>query len=116
MTHQTIVRKKLFKARIGTRTVSTVDVREIAFHPKQVTGLHRHPCPVLSYVVEGTIRFQIRGGKTRMIRAGEICYEPAGAVIEKFDNASNKGSAKFVACYLMNGEKDLIEMLSAGSD
>lgn len=81
-----------------------------------MTGLHRHPCPVISYVVEGTIRFQIRGEKIQIIRAGQICYEPAGAIIEHFDNASDGAPAKFIPYYLLNGQKELIEMLPATLD
>ena len=62
---QEIIRKELGKAEIGARTVSTVDVREIVFQPGQKTGLHRHPCPVISYIVAGTIKFQIRGSEIR---------------------------------------------------
>jgi quercetin dioxygenase-like cupin family protein len=114
--HQKIARKELYKANIGTRTIPTVDVREIVFQPKQMTGLHRHPCPVISYVVEGASRFQIRGEKIQIIRAGQICYEPAGAIIEHFDNASDGAPAKFIPYYLLNGQKELIEMLPATLD
>jgi quercetin dioxygenase-like cupin family protein len=110
---QTIVRKELYKANIGAQQISTVDVREIVFKPKQMTGLHRHPCPVISYVVEGTIKFQIRGQKMQIIHAGQVCYEPAGAIIEHFDNASDRVPAKFIPYYLLNGQKELIEMLPA---
>ncbi|PYK56621.1 MAG: cupin domain-containing protein [Verrucomicrobia bacterium] len=110
---QKIVRKELYKADIGTQPISTVDVREIVLQPKQITGLHRHPCPVISYVVEGTIRFQIRGQKMQVIHAGQVCYEPAGAVIEHFDNASDHAPAKFIPYYLLNRQKELIEMLPA---
>jgi quercetin dioxygenase-like cupin family protein len=106
-----IVRKELFKAQIGRQPVSTVDVREIVFQPGQKTGLHRHPCPVLSYVAEGTIRFQLRGQKIQIVRAGHICYEPARAIIEKYDNASDTARARFICFYLLDGQKELIEML-----
>ena len=66
---------------------------------------------MISYVVEGEIRFQIRGEQEKIIRAGQVCYEPAGAIIEHFDNASNRVPAKFIAYYLLNGQKELIEML-----
>jgi quercetin dioxygenase-like cupin family protein len=105
------VRKELYRANIGTQPVSMVDVREIVLQPKQITGLHRHPCPGISYVVEGTIRFQIRGQKMHVIHAGQVCYEPARAVIEHFDNASDHEPAKFIPYYLLNGQKELIEML-----
>ena len=53
MSQQTIVRKELLRASLGTGTVSTVDVREIVFAPGQQTGRHSHPCPVLGYIAEG---------------------------------------------------------------
>lgn len=108
---QKIVRKELGKANIGTRPISTVDVREIVFQPGQMTGLHRHPCPVISYIAEGTIKFQIRGGEIQILQAGQICYEPADTIIEHFDNALDNAPAKFIPYYLLNGQKELIEML-----
>lgn len=108
---QKVVRKELGKVDIGARTISTVDVREIVFQPGQMTGLHRHPCPVISYIVEGTIKFQIKGGRMQILHAGQICYEPADTVIEHFDNASDRAPAKFIPYYLLNGQKELIEML-----
>jgi quercetin dioxygenase-like cupin family protein len=110
---QRIERKELYKANIETQPISTVDVREIVFQPKQMTGLHRHPCPVVSYIVQGTIKFQIKGEKPQIIHAGQVCYEPAGAIIEHFDNASDRAPAKFIPYYLLNGQKELIEMLPA---
>jgi pimeloyl-ACP methyl ester carboxylesterase/quercetin dioxygenase-like cupin family protein len=106
-----IVRKELGKAEIGPRTISTVGVREIIFQPGQMTGLHRHPCPVISYIVEGTIKFQVRGQPMQMLHAGQVCHEPADTVIEHFDNASDYAPAKFIPYYLLNGQKELIEML-----
>src|SRR4030095_10323194 len=110
---QKIVRKELYQANIGTQPISIVDVRKIGFQAKQMTVLHRHPLPVISYVVEGTIKFQIRGEKMQVIHAGQVCYEPAGAIIEHFDNASDRAPAKFIPYYLLNGQKELIEMLPA---
>ncbi len=110
---QKVVRKELYKANIGTQPISTVDVREIVLQPKQIAGLHRHPCPVINYVVEGTIMFQIRGEEMQVIHAGQVCYEPAGAIIEHFDNTSDHEPVKFIPYYLLNGQKELIEMLPA---
>lgn len=108
---QKIVRKELGRANIGPQTISTVDVREIVLKPGQIGGLHRHPCPVVTYIVEGTINFQIKGEEMKLLHAGQICYEPANAIIEHFDNASNTAPAKFIPYYLLNGQKELIEML-----
>lgn len=40
-----------------------------------------------------------------------VRYELAGAFIEKYDNASEMARAKFIGLYLVNGQKQLIEML-----
>src|SRR5215467_2071361 len=111
LAQQKIVRKELYTANIGAQTISTVDVREIVLQPKQIGGVHRHPCPVVSYIVEGAIRFQIKGEQEKILRAGEVCYEPAGAIVEHFDNASDHAPTKFIPYYLLNGQQELIEML-----
>ena len=47
----------------------------------------------------------------QVIHAGQVCYEPARAVIEHFDNASDHEAAKFILYYLLNGQKELNELL-----
>ena len=106
-----IVRRPLLAAEIGERTVTRVEVREISFQPSQSTGRHQHPCPVISYIVEGTALVQEEGGMAREIHAGESVYEPAGVVIARFDNASSSQPMKFIAHYLLEGDQPLIEML-----
>ena len=41
---------------------------------------HRHPGFIVGYVVEGQIRFAINNEAPRVLRAGEMFYEPAGSV------------------------------------
>lgn len=106
-----IVRRPLLTAEIGARKVTRVEVREIAFEPNQKTGRHKHPCPVISYVVKGTALVQEEGGPVREIRAGESVYEPADIVIARFDNASSTQPMRFIAHYLLSGDQPLIEML-----
>lgn len=98
-----IERKELLRAEIRAQTVSAVDVREIAFQPGQMTGLNRRPCPVISYIAEGSIKFQIRGEEIQALPAGQVCYEPADTVIEHFDNASDSAPARFIPYYLLHG-------------
>ena len=105
-----IVRRPLLTAEIGERTITRVEVREIAFEPGQATGRHQHPCPVISYVVEGTAVVQEEGGSAREIHAGQSVYEPAGVVIARFDNPSSTQTMKFIAHYLLDGDQPLIEM------
>jgi quercetin dioxygenase-like cupin family protein len=111
MSADTIIRKPLLTAAIGKRNVTSVEVREIKFRPSQQTGLHRHPCPVVGYIAEGTAVFQIEGQPEQELPAGSAFYEPAETVILRFDNASSTDNMKFIAYYLLDGKQELIEML-----
>lgn len=56
-----IVRKELMTADIGDRVIKKVDAREINFQPGQKAGYHKHPCPVVGYIVSGSVLFQVEG-------------------------------------------------------
>ena len=109
---QTIIRKELLRAAVGPRSVSTVDVREIAFAPGQQTGRHSHPCTVIGYIAEGAAILQIEGREPQSLPTGAAFREPAQTVIARFDNASQTEHMKFIACYLLTADEPLIEMLS----
>lgn len=106
-----IIRKKILLAQLPARTVSSVDVREINFGPKQKTGRHQHPIPVMGYIVSGTVLFEVEGQPAKVLHAGDAFYEPANTTIAHFDNQSDTESLKFVAYYLLNGETELIKIL-----
>jgi quercetin dioxygenase-like cupin family protein len=106
-----ILRKQLMLAQFNSRPVSKVDIREINLAPGQKGPLHKHPCPVVGYIVSGTIRFQIKGEPEKTLKAGDPFYEPQDAVITHFDNASGTAPAKFVLDYLMDKEKEFIILL-----
>ncbi|MGN8069751.1 cupin domain-containing protein [Mucilaginibacter sp. 22184] len=106
-----IIRKRIFMAEFPVRSVSSVDVREITFKPKQKTGRHQHPIPVMGYIASGTVLFEADGQRARILHAGDAFYEPANTTIEHFDNQSDTEPLKFVAYYLLNGETELIKMM-----
>ena len=108
---QTIVRKQLMLAKFDARPISRVDIREINLAPGQKGPLHKHPCPVVGYIVSGSIYFQVKGDSARVLKAGDPFYEPAEVVISHFDNASSDAPAKFVLNYLMDKEKEFIILL-----
>ena len=112
MAEDSILRRPLLSAILGSRTVTQVDVREIIFQPSQQTGLHSHPCPVVGYIAEGSALFQREDeAEPRTLPSGSAFYEPADTVILRFDNASATEPMKFIAYYLLNGEQELIHML-----
>jgi quercetin dioxygenase-like cupin family protein len=111
MAIRAIVRKPLLNVSLGTKTVTSVDVREITFAPGQQTGRHKHPCPVVGFVAEGTAVLEVEGQPPQQLPTGSSFYEPAEQIILRFDNASSSAPMKFIAHYLLNGKQDLIEML-----
>jgi quercetin dioxygenase-like cupin family protein len=110
-----IIRKPLLNVLLGTKTLTSVDVREITFAPGQQTGRHKHPCPVIGFVAEGTALLEVEGESPQHLPAGSSFYEPAEKVILRFDNASSNTPMKFIAHYLLNGKQELIEMLPGSS-
>lgn len=106
-----IVRKELMTANIGERVIKKVDAREINFQPGQKAGYHKHPCPVVGYIVSGSVSFQVEGDTLKTLKAGDAFFEPANMPIVHFDNTSETEPLRFVAYYLLNKETGLIQML-----
>ena len=65
---QEIVRKPLLLEILKEeKSLNRVDMRAIELQAQQKTGLHLHPCPVVGYVVEGTIIFQTEGQPAKVL-------------------------------------------------
>jgi quercetin dioxygenase-like cupin family protein len=109
--HQ-IVRRHLLTAILeNQKTVERVEIKEVTLSAGQGTGLHFHVCPVIGYVTEGAIAFQLEGQPATELKPGDAFFEPALARVAHFDNATGQ-PAKFIACYLMgDGDRELITML-----
>ena len=90
-------------------TVDRVEVQKISMAANQKPGAHVHSVPVIGYVIEGMIRFQIGQQPEQILSAGDAFFEPAGAVVTHFDSGATP--AKFIAYYLLGkGEKNGIKM------
>lgn len=111
VTSQAIIRTPLLTAVIdGTKTVERIEVKRIDFSPRQQTGLHLHPCPVVGFITKGSIFFQLEGQPAKVLKAGDAFFEPANTRVLHFD--AQEQSASFVAYYLLGpGEHKLIQML-----
>jgi quercetin dioxygenase-like cupin family protein len=111
----TIRRTPLLTAVLGgNRSIQRVEIKQVELPPGQLTGLHRHPCPVVGYVTAGTIKFQIEGQPIQHLRSGDAFFEPRDARVAHFDNVSASGGATFIAFYLLGTDEDrLIEMLDS---
>jgi quercetin dioxygenase-like cupin family protein len=107
-----VVRKPLLTARLEAgKTVDRVEIKEIEMLTPLEAGRHLHPCPVVGYIVEGQIVFQIEGQPEQRLLAGDAFFEPANTNVAHFDNVG-PGKAKFVAYYLLSSDDhELIKML-----
>lgn len=62
-------------------------VTVIAEYPPSDPGVppHRHSGPAFGYVLEGEMVFEIEGDPARIVRAGEVFWEPGGDVVHYQD-------------------------------
>ena len=111
-----IVRNELLNVNVGKREISSVKIVEIEFQAGQKAPYHQHPCPIVGQIVSGTCLVQIEGKDPQILKSGDTFYEPADTPVIHFDNYSETVPMKFVAYYLTNGEKDLIEILPTKND
>ena len=57
----------------GQRLEATIV--EVTYPPGGVNPAHRHPCPVIGYVLEGALRMQVKGQPERIYKPGETFFE-----------------------------------------
>ena len=62
---------------------------------------HRHPGPVLGYVVEGQMRFAIDNQAEQVLPVGGTFFEPSGAVHTTNGSARTDGPTRAVVFMLM---------------
>lgn len=72
---------------------------EVTYPPGGFSTAHRHPCPVIGYVLEGALRMQLKGQPERVVRAGESFYESPDDVHAVSANASATAPARFLAYF-----------------
>ena len=106
-----VERQVLLDQVIPRKTVGKVHIAEVRLGPGVKAGYHRHPCPVFGAILSGQCLFQVEGESARLLNPGEAFYEPAGTPIVSFDNASTDMPLTFMACYLIDDEKALLEAL-----
>jgi quercetin dioxygenase-like cupin family protein len=60
---------------------------EVTLAPGQAGDPHRHPGPVLGYVLEGEYEWAIDDQPAKVLKAGDTFYEPAGCLHRVSKNA-----------------------------
>jgi quercetin dioxygenase-like cupin family protein len=59
---------------------ATATAVEVTLEPGRAGAPHRHPGPVLGYVLEGEYEWAIDEQPAKVLKAGDTFYEPAGCV------------------------------------
>jgi quercetin dioxygenase-like cupin family protein len=83
-----------------------VSIEEVTYPPAGFSHPHSHPCPVVGYVVEGALRFQVEGEPERTYSAGESFYEDPNKVHQVSANGSTTKPAKFIAYFVCDVNTD----------
>jgi quercetin dioxygenase-like cupin family protein len=82
---------------------------EVSYPPGGRSAEHRHPGFIVGYVLEGQIRFAINSETPRVLRAGEMFYEPAGALHSTSENAQLGMPAKLLAFMVAPAGRPVVE-------
>jgi quercetin dioxygenase-like cupin family protein len=85
------------------------DLVEVSYPPGGRSAEHRHPGFIVGYVLEGQIRFAINHETPRVLRRGEMFYEPTGALHSTFENAQPGMPAKILAFMVAPPGRPVVE-------
>lgn len=82
----------------GQRLEATVV--EVTYPPGGANPAHRHPCPVIGYVLEGAVLMQVKGRPEQIYKPGETFFETPSDVHLVSSNASQDAPARFLAYFV----------------
>ena len=82
----------------GTHLEATIV--EVSYPPGGANTAHRHPCPVVGYMLEGAMRMQVKGQPERIYHAGDTFFEAPTDVHAVSANASDDAPARFLAYFV----------------
>jgi len=85
----------------------TVTLVEVNYGPGESSMPHSHPCPVIGYVLEGTLRTQVKGEPEAIYKPGDSFYEAPNGVHQVSANASDKVPAQLLAYFVCDHQTPL---------
>jgi quercetin dioxygenase-like cupin family protein len=94
----------------------TATLLEVTHAPGGSSKAHRHPCPVIGYVLEGAVRMQVAGQEEKVYRAGDTFFESPGDVHAVSANVSQDQPARFLAYFVCDRETPLTIPATAGDN
>ncbi len=84
-----------------------VKVVEVTYAPGESSPPHSHPCAVIGYVIEGSVRTQVKGDAELVVKAGQSFYEPPNGTHQVSANASKDQPARFTATFVCEADVPL---------
>lgn len=81
-------------------TDAKVTAVEVTIGPGESGLPHRHPGPGFGYVLEGKYELGIDDQPTKVLKAGEMFYEPTGCLHRVSRNPAAKGTTRLIAFVL----------------
>ncbi|OAI42564.1 cupin [Verrucomicrobia bacterium SCGC AG-212-E04] len=100
-----IKRTELQRHDLGTPRQEAVQFR-VDFHPGAALPKHSHPGEEITYILEGSLEFEIDGKPTATLKAGDVVFIPAGTI----HSAKNAGTtnAAAITTYVVEKGKPLV--------
>jgi quercetin dioxygenase-like cupin family protein len=80
---------------------------EVTYPPGATSTAHRHPCPVVGYVISGTMRMQVSDGPVTDYKPGETFVEMPTDVHRMATNPSTDTPAVFLVTFVCDKETPL---------
>jgi quercetin dioxygenase-like cupin family protein len=80
---------------------------EVTYEPGGANTAHRHPCPVVGYVLDGALRMQVKGRPEKILRPGDTFYESPSDIHVVSANASTDAPARFLAYFVCDRKTPL---------
>jgi quercetin dioxygenase-like cupin family protein len=80
---------------------------EVNYGPGEASPAHTHPCAVVVYVVEGSLRMRVEGQSEKLYSVGESFYEASNGVHAVSANASTTQPAKLIAYFVCDHDAPL---------
>lgn len=87
---------------------------EVNYGPGESSTPHTHPCPVIVYVLEGSLRTRVTGQPEAIYKAGQSFYEAPNGVHLVSANASKTDRARFLAYFVCDHEAPLSSTVPGG--
>jgi quercetin dioxygenase-like cupin family protein len=95
------------------KKVDRVETTRVDFLPGQEMPEHKHNVPVVCFVSKGAFLVSIGADPVKNVAAGDVTFEPAGAIVHYFRNASATEPAQLLCASLAGDEDKVLNVMLA---